>query len=107
MLKSLIRGIESMMPKFAKVSPARQEMFDQSHQGQALAEVRPKHRVVDCNYVTAMSQGFKGTAAHWTMVKENYVDNMSKNVPITYVIDCNNILFDGQGMQDADGKWHR
>lgn len=101
MIKSLINLFSN------RTSAARQEMFNQSEAGRVLAAPQPKHQVIDCSYVNAMRQGFKGTAAHWIMVKENYVESLSKTLPIDQSIDCNNILFDGQGMQDADGNWHR
>lgn len=111
MLKSLLNSMVEMMPKFdlskANTSVARQAMFDCGNTGRAIKEARPKHRIVDCGYAVAFSQGFRGTSQQWEEVKRNYIEDLGKNVPITYVIDCNNILFDGQGIQDADGKWHR
>lgn len=65
-------------------------------------------QVIDCGYVIAVNQGFRGSSDHWKTVKEAYVDSLRDQALATNtVIDCNNILFDGQGMQDADGKWHR
>lgn len=105
--------IKSLISLFSgRTSAARQEMFNQSEAPRTSAISQPKQpvqaRVIDCGYVEAMRRGFCGTTAHWLQVKENYIKAQSKgNQDPNLVIDCHNILFDGQGMEDADGKWHR
>lgn len=98
---------------FQQSSVARQQMFS-GNISQLIPPVNQQTnkpvqaRVIDCGYVEALRCGFCGTVANWQLVKDSYIKTLSAgNQDPNLVIDCNNILFDGQGIQDADGKWHR
>lgn len=63
--------------------------------------------VKECTFEKAVRQGFGGTPERWEEIKENYRQAMIHNHGEGVEIDYNDILFDGQGMQDADGDWHK
>jgi hypothetical protein len=63
--------------------------------------------VKDCDFNAAVKKGFSGTSERWEEIKVTYAVGLLIRHGLGVEVDFTNILFDGQGMQDTEGDWHK